>query len=260
MHSSQLVSFTGVVVSHGYRIDQFSIDPDQPSSSSSFSNTLSTALSSSSLSPYVVSVQVRSTAYPDTIAVYCNLKQFPLNIGLIPGVEAAFYKFEFKQTHSGNPFTHQCPLSSIKILSFPSSVTRSQEERGHSSCSISSEMLTLGLTPLGSLMTKLLSGELSRRVVAVRAEVISVQQVSLILVCQFCGVHVVGGACVAHCVQKRHVLKQEARSALRFVTMFDYFLSLGYWLMMVAVRHMCTWRLVWSLLGFAVLLENGMTW
>ena len=90
-------------------------------------------------------------------------------------------------------------------------------------------MLRLTVTPLGSLISRLLSGELSRRVVAMRTEVISVQQVSLILVCQVCGANVVGGACAAHCVQKRHVFKQEARSALYFVAMnddSDYFLSL----------------------------------
>lgn len=219
--TSELVSFTGTVLCRSFRIDHLSSGA-QPSSSSSSSSspTPSSSLFSPYLSSYITAVQVQSTTHPDTIMVYFKLRQFPMPLGLLPGAKVAFHKFHLKQTQSGNPFALHCSSSSFEVISLPPTSTspagsNTERKRDHDSLLVmrdpSPAMLNLPVTPLISLISALLRGELSRRVVAVRAVVVSVQQVSLQLVCQACGTVVVGGVCATHCLVRRHLLKQEAR-------------------------------------------------
>ena len=212
------------MLSHTLKTNQYSDDSRSSSSSSSLS--LSSSLTSPSLSPYTDAVQVRSVAYPDTITVYFDLKQQPVPVGLIPGAKVVFYKFEFKQTQSGNCYVHQCSSSSLQLLSFPSS-SSSTIMGGHGEREdhvVSPEMLRLPVTCFNMLISKLMSGKLSRRIVAVRAVLRSVQQASLMLACQTCAQPVVDGACAPYCTMNRHALKQEARLAfsLVFVCLHSY--------------------------------------
>lgn len=193
--------------------------PSSSANSSSLTphSTPSSSLFSPYLSSYITAVQVQSTTHPDTIMVYFSLRQFPIQLGLLPGAEVAFHKFQLVRTNLGNPYAKYCSSSSVELVSLSISPTGNGGvgREDHNSLPVmrepSPEMLNLPVTPLISLINALLRGELSRRVVAVRAEVVSVQQVSLQLVCQSCGAVVVGGSCAAHCLIRSHLLKQEAR-------------------------------------------------
>lgn len=178
----------GIIESRGHRINVTSL-PTTPSAP-----------------PPVLCFKLRSTTTPDSITVYYkwpNLKSLPL--GLIPGSLVTFYSVNLNTSKSGNIYCSNSPSSSLSVHSVDA--VDSQGVPGGPSVA----MTALPTVLLSDMMQSLLQGCLSRRVVCVRARVVSVLKLCLSYKCRGCQCVLVNGQCMVACLQKRPFLTADGR-------------------------------------------------
>ncbi len=174
----------GIIQERGYRIDAASLPVTTPT-------------------PPVLFFRIQSTSTPDSITVYYKcpvLKTLP--IGLVPGSLVSFYSFDLKTSKSGNAYCTNSSSSSVSVHS----VEAVERVSG-----VSLAMAKLPTVLLHELMQSLLKGCLSKRVVCLRARVVSVLKVCLNYRCQGCQCVLVNGQCMVACLQRRPFLAADGR-------------------------------------------------
>ena len=203
----ELVSFTGVILQHSYRINHEAL-----ASGSLFQGPSSKAGATEN----IVALTVQSLQYPDTIVVYYHFKEgIPLPIGLLPGGVVTLHALRVKSSKSGNVYCINSASSSITVNSLEG--VGIDVQKLTFSAGVMPQMLNLSTTRLYGLMQDLIHGCLSRRIVCVRGRFMSVQQAAIQFTCRGCHCTVVDGSCMTSCLQSKPVLKAEARYCLHHV-------------------------------------------
>lgn len=211
-----MVSFTGVVLEHEYRIDHEALAVSTVISGESPLAPIVSTSADSALQLFpspIVTLTLRSLYYPDTIMAYCSFRErASLPLGLLPDAVATLHAMRVRSSKSGNIYCTNCASSSVDINSLEgtcANFTGLQALSGPTP-----EMMNLPTSCLYDLMQGLLHGRLSRKVVCIRAAFVSVQQVSLQYICEGCHCVVIDGSCRDECLLKKPLLKVEARYAL----------------------------------------------
>ena len=210
-----LVSFRGIVVEHSYRIDYDAlVATRQASLDQSSAGHTTTAAHTNAAMRHIIALCIRGLHCPNTVMVYCKYKlNEPLPLGLLPGAVVTLHSFALKSSRSGNIYCTNSPCSSISIETMQGvGVDSSLIHRDQATPTV--EMANLPVSNLYDLTQSLLQGRLSRRVVSVKATIMSVQQASVQFQCQGCQCTVVDGNCMAGCLVKKSVLKAEGRCGL----------------------------------------------
>lgn len=210
----RLVSLRGVVVEHSYRIDcdttrLSSWEPSTPLVSPSAAPTAA----SGPVLRHIVALRIRGLHSPDTVMAYLKFNSRELlSLGLLPGAVVSFHSFSLKSSRAGNTYCINNSSSSITVESLAGvSNTNSPLLQLQTGPTPTPEMLNLPVSSLYDLTQALLQGRLSRRVVCVKARVMSVQQASVQFKCQSCQCVAVDGHCMSACLLKKPVLVADTR-------------------------------------------------
>lgn len=206
-----LVSFRGIIMEHGYRIDCDTArltpwsDVHMQLANTSLSNTTASSMK------HIIALSVRGVHCPNTLMVYCKYKrEGALPLGLLPGTAATFHNFSLKlSARLGNAYCINCPSSSITIESLDGVETA--VELGDESGVPTVEMRHLPISNLYDLTQMLFRGRLSRSLVSIKATITCVQHAFIQFQCQGCLCTMVDGRCRPTCLAKKATLKTDAR-------------------------------------------------
>ena len=202
------------MIGHSYRIEQLTslACPSQmlESSPSSSKIDLTESLWTPLLQHYSLALQLRGRFTPDTITAYISLDSIPLPLGLIPGVGVILYRFQLRQSRSGNLYCVHTPISALEMTTVNEQQVRKKTDGSPGVC-LTQGFDSMTTTSIISLVEAQLQGQLSRRVVYLRAVVVSVQKIVIELNCCSCQGIVLQGQCASACVRGRRALKTEAR-------------------------------------------------
>ena len=162
------------------------------------------------LQHYSLALQIHDRFTPDTISAYISLDGIPLPLGLIPGVGVVLYRFQLRQSRSGNLYCTHTAMSTLELTTIDEQRVL-QKSDNPSRVRLTQGLDSLTTTSITTLVQAQLEGQLSRRVVCLRATVVSVQKVTIQLNCSTCQGTVLRGQCASACSQGRRTLMVEAR-------------------------------------------------
>lgn len=206
-----LLSFRGIIMEHGYRID---CNTTNLTPWSDGRLPLSTTNASSVNMRHIIALNIRGVHCPNNIMVYCKYRaQDPLPLGLLPGTVATFHNFSLKlSARLGNVYCVNCPSSSITVETFDGVETTAVLEGNHDNSGVPTpEMLRLPISNIYDMTQLLFEGHLSRALLSIKATIMCVQHAFIQYQCQGCQCTMVDGACQPTCISKKATLKTDAR-------------------------------------------------
>lgn len=208
-----LVSFRGVIMEHGYRIDCDTTQLTPWTDHLPLSTTTPPNARSNNMR-HIVALNIRGLHCPNTIMVYCKYKPHdPLPLGLLPGTVAIFHNFLLKlSARLGNVYCVNCSSSSITVERFDGVETAAELEVNHDKSVVPTpEMLRLPISTMYDMTQMLFRGHLSRALVSIKATITCVQHAFIQYQCQGCQCTMVDGRCRPTCIAKKAMLKTDAR-------------------------------------------------
>ena len=220
---SQMVSFTGTLLSRSYKQDMKKCralqsvytGDDDVIEMGAFRGSLEDFDALRVCSVYLtheLELKLADLSSPDVVTVYCCLKSHSQPTWLIPGMRIELRNFLLERsTRYDNVYCKHCPQSVIRPVGLP----EWEVEASLSSTSdLRQEMAarcSLPLTNIFTLFQKLTALELKQTAVMVMGSVMHVQHVSFVWICALCQQAVVGGRCRPSCNGPRGSVKVEAR-------------------------------------------------
>lgn len=214
------MTFYGEIVEHSFRLDQHH---GTLNSSNSRTTEISSTLYHEDFNPhYNLALLLKNGLH--TITVYIDLSKTPIPLGLLPGTTIKCIKFQVMLSRRGNPYCLFCVASTI--VPYVKAITSTPP---------------LQLTSIYHLRQTL-----PNNIVLIQGYVVSVQHVTISLMCSTC--HTLIG-CNHLCSSPTPVLKSTARYVsimLYEILLIIIFIEL--FLMMEVENVICTLTMIWSLL------------
>ena len=221
---SQMVSFTGTLLSRSYKQDTKkckALQGDKIGGNGviemgTFSASLEEFDALKVCSVYLtheLELKVADSSSPDVVTVYCRLRSHSQPTWLIPGMRIELRNFLLeKSARYDNVYCKHCPQSEMQPVGIDEvgiNLSSSGDLREETAARCS-----LPLTNISTLFQKLTALGLKRTSMMVMGSVVHVQQVSFVYTCALCQQAVMGGRCRPACSGPRGSVKVEARWVL----------------------------------------------